>query len=487
MDPSLNLLYSILIPALISLAGVLAGVYTARLSYRQRREELEDQQRKLKAEIERDRLNFLAQAAEQTRQSVYDREQLTLLKEQVEQKTAELENDRARLRIEIQTHEESILTPEERAVRLVETLLPPEKADPLEEWPFRSPYIVGLPVSDPQLYFRDLDGVSGFFDRVLGPHLNCLSILGARRSGKTSFLKYLCHPQNRAQQLNPDETRRLLLVNLNLQSGISGVNPFYRKLLLETCAAVQRQRDCADQPIHAPELVTDQIAYAFFKKMREQGWRILLLLDEFEKLGQLPVFDTQFFDFLRSLSNDSEGQIAWVTTSYREIHTIQPQDGNRWTSDFFNLFGQMMKLGSIGDTDARSLISVPAERAGHPLEDPADIEFLIELAGRMPFPLQAAASILYGCHREGLSGAPARQQTRHLFSENMRKYYEHYWLHFTLHERSVLQAAAEGNPIPTGQSPSLRSLIDYGFVLENGQVSGSGFQEWIREGRMQVP
>ena len=59
----------------------------------------------------------------------------------------------------------------------------------------RVPYIVGPPVKLPTDFFGRAAQTRQFFDTLAGPQVQCVSVLGLRRAGKTSFLQHVAHPQ----------------------------------------------------------------------------------------------------------------------------------------------------------------------------------------------------------------------------------------------------------------------------------------------------
>jgi hypothetical protein len=434
---------TIVIPVL---SAILAFI-SAYLAYRQKNKELEQQ--------------FSSQ-----------KEQLRLLREQVE-------HEHLRVQADLEQIRKANLSPEERAALTVSLLPVPSIDQTLEYWPPRSPYIVGLPISDPAHYFRNKDQVKDFYGRVLGPQLNCLSILGARRSGKTSFINLLCHPQIHQQYLTPPEIRRLVTVNLNLQSGITSPALFFRYLVLKTFEAVQKHGNPNEPTVNLPTMINEQYVSSFFKELRENGWLIILILDELERLGQKDLFDIEFFDFLRSLSNDSDGKIAWVTTSYLEVAKVQSNTAKQNTSAFFNLYNQKIYLGSLTTDEARRLVCVPAEAENIHYEM-EDVKFLLRLAGHMPFPLQAAAALLFHDYVENRRGREAQQRLRHLFAENMDRYFVHYWDSFETPEKTVLKKIVNEKQPGFSENQYIRNLVNYGFLADPETISSEAFRDWIR-------
>ncbi len=439
---------SILVPTITSLLVVVFSLVPAYMNYRQKNKELEQQ--------------FSTQ-----------KEQLRLLNEQVRKENLKVEAELEQIR-------NANLSSEDQADLTVSLLPTPGLDENLDSWPHRSPYIVGLPISDPVNYYRAKDQAGHFYSAVLGPQLNCLSILGARRSGKTSFINLICHPRIHQEYLSPAEIQCLVMVNLNLQSGITSPGLFFRYLVLKTFEAVQAHGNSNEMRANLPNTINEQYVRSFFKGLRDNGWRMILILDELEKFGNNDLFDISFFDFLRSISNDSEGKIAWVTTSYRNVDKVQVNKGIQDTSAFFNLFNQRRMVGSLSLDEARNLICTPAEKEKNLKYEEEDIDFLIRLAGRMPFPLQASASLLYQNYLQGAKGGKTHPQLTQLFAGNMDNLYAHYWSHFETPERTVLIKLAHAKEVETNEKIIIRDLEEYGFLIDPQTISSEAFRDWIR-------
>ena len=73
----------------------------------------------------------------------------------------------------------------------------------------RLPYVVGPPVKLPTDFFGRAAQTRQFFDTLAGPQVQCVSVLGLRRAGKTSFLQHVAHPQVMAGFLSDADRRRL--------------------------------------------------------------------------------------------------------------------------------------------------------------------------------------------------------------------------------------------------------------------------------------
>ena len=126
------------------------------------------------------------------------------------------------------------------------------------------------------------------------------------------------------------------------------------------------------------------------------------------------------------------------------------------------------------------MICLPAEVEKKIIYQEEDIDFLIRLAGLMPFPLQASASLLYHNYTRNSRGVETHQQLGRLFAENMDKFYDHYWQHFEPSEQQVLKKLAHEKQIETSENQFVRDLISYGFLIDSQTISSEAFRDWIR-------
>ncbi|WP_250280581.1 MULTISPECIES: AAA family ATPase [unclassified Frankia] len=62
--------------------------------------------------------------------------------------------------------------------------------------------------------------------------------------------------------------------------------------------------------------------------VRRHGWRVIVVLDEFDSARKIFDDPKYAFDVLRALTNEQDVRVIWVTTSRRELQQIVDQAGN---------------------------------------------------------------------------------------------------------------------------------------------------------------
>ena len=74
----------------------------------------------------------------------------------------------------------------------------------------RMPYVVGPPVRLPTDFLGRQSQTQQFFETLAGTQMQCVSVLGLRRAGKTSFFQYITHPEIMAAYV-PDPQRYVMV------------------------------------------------------------------------------------------------------------------------------------------------------------------------------------------------------------------------------------------------------------------------------------
>ena len=113
--------------------------------------------------------------------------------------------------------------------------------------------------------------------------------------------------------------------------------------------------------------------------------------------------------------------LGWITaSSTNPFSQIEGQVSERAPSDktspFGNLFAGSLYVGALSDDDTRRLVTQPAARLGLSFDD-EDVQYAVEMAGRLPYALQAAAWGLYDAYHQGRTGKESQEAARGRFDE----------------------------------------------------------------------
>jgi serine/threonine protein kinase len=300
----------------------------------------------------------------------------------------------------------------------------------------RNPYLNRVMIKHRDDFFGRVQELKRIYARLNATPPGSISVVGDRKIGKSSLLNYVYARATREQYLeHPD---RMIMVFLDLQQdkGMS-METFVRTLRgiadLELRGRVDLS-DCA----YTLDGVRDMV-----QRLDSGGFRLVLILDEFEIVTKNPNFPLDFFSFLRYLANHYN--VAYLTSSERDLqvlcHTKEISD-----SPFFNIFSTL-RLTVFRPEEAEALVRIPSDRVGKPLGPYT--EQILDLSGLFPFFIQMACShaIEYlDDHPD--AKAPDFAEVRRRFYEEAKLHYRYIWEGFDEHERSTALRVASGKSLP---------------------------------------
>jgi len=341
-----------------------------------------------------------------------------------------------------------------------------------------SPYVVGPPVRSAGDFFGRAGQTRRFYETLVGgPQAQCVSVLGLRRAGKTSFLQHVARPDVMAAHL-PDTARPVpLFVDL---SACRAPGDFYARVARGLLRALPG-RAASEPPAKADAYMVESLLYAF------AGRSVILFLDEFDAL-RTAGFGDDFLTELRALAGVWDYELAYVTASYWPLAQLGNFVGLPPTSPFYNIFYPTpIYVAGLGPAELDDLVRVPAGRVGIVADD-EDVALVRDIAGTLPFFVQATAAAWLA---QKAAGQPpdAAAIARRLTSE-MGPYFEQWWRGFSDVERDVLRAVAAERPV--GRLPydtaelvaATRRLAAYGVLVAAGEQWGYDsrlFRRWLRE------
>jgi len=319
---------------------------------------------------------------------------------------------------------------------------------------FSQPVQVGqglqIPPAEPEREIRKI------YSRLDAPDPQSISVVGERRIGKSSLLNFIYNRVNRRKYMS--HYKDSIFVYLDFQSSADFTVPKFIDFLYNVLRFEGRASVELSDYANGLDWLKDSV-----RGLHESGRRLILLLDEFERITRNPSFDSDFFSFLRSLANGY--RVAYVTSSCDEL---QNMCHNKDISDspFFNIFSNL-PLRPFVPADAQKLIEEPSAAAGIPLAPHA--AQLLELAGYFPFYLQIACSCLYDQlaeHREGDVDWDAVTRT---FLDEAQPHFEFVWSQFGDAEKENLRNIAVGGKISRKLAHVNEDLLRRGYLLKSGE------------------
>jgi len=357
-----------------------------------------------------------------------------------------------------------------------------------------NPFSYGNPISDPRRFFGRKREIQQVFSRLRNAEFESSSLVGERRIGKSSLLKYLAHPTiGQSHGLDPNT---YLFVYMDLQMVHEQITPsqLWQRLLRQITNVL------ADPHIKQ-ELVEIQQSLPFnnfaledvFDSIDAKDLYIILLLDEFEHVTKNPNFDASFFYGLRSLA--IHHHLALITSSRRELIEFCHSQALR-SSPFFNIFANI-NIELFSENEAFDLISGSLDGTAISFTD-SEIETIFRIAGFHPYFLQVACSFLFDAYARNENPQERVNSLRKAFRGEAEPHLAFYWRSSDDQEKIVLITLAllggkrEANKTnPTTRrfqdlyayfSSSLARLEKRGLVVSTGDsfiLFNESFGEWI--------
>jgi tRNA A-37 threonylcarbamoyl transferase component Bud32 len=287
-----------------------------------------------------------------------------------------------------------------------------------------NPYIFRGPVHDPAMFFgraHELNEIAAFLRGN-----QSISIVGPRKIGKTSLMFHLMRPQV-WPDLGLDEN--FLFVYLDCEVlGESGHEDILGQFIAEI-AAMLDERGLPPEPALARAM--DKPSRLSFegaiRKLNQRGLRVVLILDEFERLSTNASLDVNFFNALRSAAG--RYKLAFLTGSARPLIqlTYSGKSQEILSSPFFNIFAPLF-LGLFPENEARQLVRGPVEG----FFSSATEDFIYALVGGHPLGLQVACF-----HAFDMSDDHAEIERRTTLE--LAPHFQYYWLNLTPAEQNTLR------------------------------------------------
>lgn len=342
----------------------------------------------------------------------------------------------------------------------------------------RTPFFNRQRITDPAYFIGRQRELERLYSAIATQQ--CVSIVGERKLGKSSLLTHLTDAAT-LRSFGFD-LAQYLFVYLDLEGLASARHDDFWVELLDPIGlhlpsgdlaqAIQRQIDAGD--------VRFLTARRVLRRIRDAGFQLVLMLDEFESLARNAQFEPDFYGELRSLA----GELGCVilTASKRSLYDLTYEHSSTLSSPFFNIFSEL-PLGLLSDDDARSILIELSKRAELPF-CADEVQFAIDLAGPHPFFVQVAGQHLYDTPGRGAQRSPEIYEIiRKRFAAEAEDHYRYIWAALDANEQSGLWA------LPHASDVQLKALRAKGLVREIAHQAapfGAAFAAFLdRERRKQ--
>jgi hypothetical protein len=276
-----------------------------------------------------------------------------------------------------------------------------------------------------------------------------ISVIGPKRIGKTMLLRHL------AAHIRAEGKLYLTSVYWNLHDAPAPDGDFRAALAREVARALVPLR---------PDLADENPGYdwltAVLGILEDEGLRILVILDEVDRLRAAPAIGRNLWDNLRFLAQKDS---LWLVTGTRRRLREICLDEESLTSDFWEIFTDPMSLGPFAAADWEDVLQpIRAKRA---IELPAEKE-IINWTGGVPVLVAALASRLVSGQGPVTKAEVDVLAGRILDDGDVL---DDLWDDCDAELRGDLADLARG-PLPLAQVPPKRrsALIARGYAAESG-------------------
>lgn len=306
---------------------------------------------------------------------------------------------------------------------------------------------VGTPYFDPEC-----GGRGAHAERLRGglarktPLPDSISVLGERRAGKTSLLRYL------GESLRGVPDLHLISIDMLALSPQTPVG-FYKSLTRGLRRAGTLGAD--DEALTGPEAFQDLLM-----DLEERDEHMILLIDELDLVARDERFDREFFETLRSAATVQPLSLVVATS----VPLVEVAHAEVRTSPFFNIF-IVERLHALSDEESLRLIETPPEGRG--VGEAGDA--IRALAGRHPYFLQLACHEAWEIRRQ--DGTIDSLALRAAFEERAEPHFRYIWDRSAHPEQVVLSELARGEAPP--ESEALRSLQTRDYIVDDALFSES--------------
>jgi DNA-binding winged helix-turn-helix (wHTH) protein len=322
-----------------------------------------------------------------------------------------------------------------------------------------NPYFYGVPVRDPQDFYGRGDQLQTIFEALT--KTESVSVVGERRSGRTSLLFHLMSEAVQSRYGFGGDA--FVFLYLDPQLGMRDPAEFFREL---ADALVERV------PSLAPHIQGEVTARQIRSALKDlQPRRLVLLVDEFERVIGNESFPVDFSHFLRGISIEHE--VRYVTSTTKRLSDCY---WGEWEgSPLYNVF-KTVRLSSWTAEELDDFLATTSQRSGAPMH--AYKEEILRLGGRFPFYVQIACSLYFEAWRERKEiSEQDRMGVKQRFAEEARPHLERVWYRvLPPQEQAALVALAHGQQLP---DPSvLQALTLRGYVVD-GRIFSSALTNFV--------
>lgn len=317
-----------------------------------------------------------------------------------------------------------------------------------------NPFIFGRPVTGENFCNREeeIETAIGFLK-----NLQSFSIVGERRTGKTSFLIHILSEEIlKEHRIDPE---KYIIVHINM----GGLYEITKEGFI---AAIVERIEKQTQIDLESENVFDKLK-AYAEKLASNGKNLVIALDEFEAIK--PILDENFSHWLRFIFQSQN--VMAITASQTTVGNLKKIED--MISPLFNIFGNLF-LRVFSRVETENMIKKMFQRGKMQFER-KEISFLTDLSGGNPYLVQLVGHYYYEEKKKKKEIVPEKFQDSML--HQAKNQFEGYWNHLAEDERECLLHSESRDDV------ICYNLEKKGYLIkENGEwkVSSKLFERFLQ-------
>lgn len=278
----------------------------------------------------------------------------------------------------------------------------------------KNPFNIGKPVKGEDFYNRK-EEIGRIVDSIRG--MQCFSIVGERRIGKTSVLE---HVLSKEFLMEYDlDLNKYIIVYFSMAE----LHEITKQTIVENLVKK------LEQYIQIGKKSTDifENLIALVDELGSNGKKVIIAVDEFELITH--ILDDHFSFWLRNILQ--KPNIMAITASRT---TIRALSDDKPASPLYNIF-MNITLGLFSRRETEEMIIEMFQKGGKKLNKD-EISFLSDLSGGNPYLIQLIGYYYYE-ERKRDKEAP-QQEFKNKVLNQLRDIFEGYWDHLSEKEKIVL-------------------------------------------------
>lgn len=290
----------------------------------------------------------------------------------------------------------------------------------------KSPFLAGPMITDPRFFVGRQQELEIILSRMIGDQPISISLVGAKRIGKSSLLRHLSQTYEEKLSGKGVDPKNYAMVYLSVENYNSEPKLYEGiadKLLkaLPNDGIGQRlkfQQNPVKSQLQARPLNRHDFSQAI-RDCKKSGVLPVLCLDSFDNLGNKKnSFDLGFYANLRSLMDGNS--LMLIMASRQPLDKLLPE---RYYTSFFGNVGHSMTLKKLTEADAKAVSRLPestSDGAG-PALSPHQQKLTLQWGKQHPYLLQLAADSLWTAQQQGLPEKLAKRWAKQEFDRHAYK------------------------------------------------------------------